>query len=269
MYNYIVDSHCHLNLIEDKGCKISDILDNAAKFNVRIINNICTDIDNYNKINCYKSSVDVHIYHTIGDHPCTLNNERLPKNKDDIINFINNDPNIIGIGETGLDYYHDKNFIELQKKSFINHIMAACDSQLPVIIHNRESDDDMIDILKYYKDNNSNLKLLLHCFSSSKKLAEFAINMGIYISISGIVTFKNASLLQEIVKYIPLDLLLVETDSPYLSPTPLRGRINQPCNTKYVVDYIAMLKNVSRETIISETTRNFHNLFSRAQNYDV
>ena len=268
MYNYIVDSHCHLNLIEDKGYKISDLLENAAKSNVKIINNICTDIDNYDKIKCYKSNADVNIYRTIGDHPCTINNERLPKNKNDIINFINNDPDIIGIGETGLDYYHDKNFIELQKKSFINHIMAACDSELPVVIHNRESDDDMIDILKYYKDSNSNLKLLLHCFSSSKKLADFAINMGIYISISGIVTFKNASLLKEIVKDIPLDLLLVETDSPYLSPTPLRGQINQPCNTKYVVDYIAMLKNVSRETIISETTRNFHNLFLRAKNYE-
>ena len=264
MYNYIVDSHCHLDLIEDRGVNFFDIIANLKNYNVKILNNICTDIDKYEVISKYKDTSDIAIYSTIGDHPCIINNKRLPKAKDEILKYISNYSNIIGIGETGLDYFHDKSFIDLQKVSFLIHIQASIESGLPIIIHNRDSDDDMIEILKSKLQKN-NFSALLHCFSSSSKLAKVAINLGVYISISGIVTFKNAQTLKEIVKYIPLDLLLVETDSPYLAPTPHRGSINQPAFTSFVVDYIADLKNVSRETIIDKTTGNFHRIFKRTK----
>lgn len=264
MYDYIVDSHCHLNLIEDKGVNFADIIANLKKYNVRILNNICTDIDKYEVISKYKDFSNIIIYSTIGDHPCTISNQRLPKSKNDILEYIEKYSNIIGIGETGLDYYHDKSFIDLQKISFLNHIQAAIESDLPVIIHNRNSDNDMIDILKSEFSRKS-FSALLHCFSSSSNLAREAIRLGVYISISGIVTFKNAEQLKDIVKYIPLDLLLVETDSPFLAPTPYRGSINQPAYTSFVVDYIAGLKNVSRETIIDKTTSNFHKIFKRTK----
>ncbi|MBU6140708.1 MAG: TatD family hydrolase [Proteobacteria bacterium] len=257
---YIVDTHCHLDLIEEKGILLDEIVKNCAENNVRILQTICTRITEIDKILSYTKKHDF-IYASVGIHPCNVAEQPRVKAKE-IVALCEANPKIIGIGETGLDYYHDKSSIALQKTSFLEHIQAARETNLPLIIHSRDCDCDMISILKS-EQKSQKFPALLHCFSSTEELARAALDLGIYISISGIVTFKNAQALQEIVKFIPLEFLLVETDSPYLAPMPFRGQINQPAFTKFVVEKIAELKGVSAEEVTKITTQNFLKIFSR------
>ncbi len=260
LIGYIVDSHCHLDLIEERGLKLEEVVKNSLANNVKILQTICTKITEIERLLSYTKSYDF-IYASIGIHPCNVVEQ--PKiTAAEIIKICAEHPKIIGIGETGLDYYHDKSAIDLQKISFLEHIHASQTNDLPVIIHSRDSDLDMMEILQS-EQKNSTFPALLHCFSSSKELARQALDLGIYISISGIVTFKNASALQEIVKFLPLEFLLVETDSPYLAPEPHRGKINQPSLTKHVVDFIAELKGLTAEKIAEETTKNFLKIFKK------
>lgn len=260
--SYIIDTHCHLDLIEKQGLRLDDIIKNSQQNNVKILQTICTKITAIEEILAYTKIHDF-IYASIGIHPCNVATE--PKiTAEEIIKISSSEEKIIGIGETGLDYYHDKSAIDLQKISFLEHIKASQTNKLPVIIHNRDSDFDMIEILQS-EIKNSIFPAVLHCFSSSKILAKKALDLGIFISISGIVTFKNAAELQEIVKFLPLESLLVETDSPYLAPTPFRGKINQPSYVKHVVEFIAGLKEISPEKLAEQTTKNFFQLFTKAK----
>ncbi len=260
MHNFIVDSHCHLDLLEQKGFALEDILNECRQNNVQILQTICTKITEIEKVISYTEAHDS-IYASIGIHPCNVFEQ--PKiTCDEILKICERYPKIIGIGETGLDYFHDKSFVNLQKSSFLEHIKASQMSGLPLIIHSRDADSDMMEILKS-EQKNKNFPALLHCFSSSKVMAMEALDLGIYISISGIVTFKNAVLLQEIVKLLPLEYLMVETDSPYLAPMPFRGKINQPSYTKHVVDFIADLKGLDPEEVANQTTKNFLKIFTR------
>jgi len=259
---YIVDTHCHLDLIEAKGLSFDEIITNSLANNVKILQTISTRITEIEKILSYTKNHDF-IYASAGIHPCNVSEQ--PRIKaTEIIALCNAHQKIIGIGETGLDYYHDKSAIALQKSSFLEHIQASRETNLPLIIHSRDCDDDMIEILKS-EQKSQKFPALLHCFSSGEKLARTALDLGIYISISGIVTFKNAPLLQEIVKFVPLEFLLVETDSPYLAPMPHRGAINQPAFTKNVVEKIAELKGLKTEEVAYKTTENFHRIFLRAR----
>jgi TatD DNase family protein len=199
----------------------------------------------------------------VGLHPCYVDKNEF-KNAIEIVKICNNNQKIIGIGETGLDYYHDKSLIDLQKKSFLEHIYASSITKLPLIIHSRNADKDMAEILKSTKKDHD-FPALLHCFSSSFELAKSAVDLGIYISVAGIITFKNAQDLQDIIKNIPLESLLLETDSPYLTPIPHRGKVNQPAYTSYVAKFIASLKNIPVDEVINQTTANFHKIFLRAQ----
>ena len=244
MHNYIVDTHCHLDLIEEKGIMIEEILKNCEEKNVKILQTICTKISAIEKILKYTAS-NPNIYASI-------------------LAICEKNQKIIGIGETGLDYYHDLSQVELQKKSFLEHIEASTKSDLPLIIHSRNADNDMMEILKNTQKNQQ-FPALLHCFSSTPQLARCALDLGIYISIAGIVTFKNAEELQKIVKEIPLEFLLIETDSPYLAPMPHRGKTNQPAFTFYVAEFIAKLKNLEVENVIEQTTKNFHKIFKKAK----
>lgn len=257
-YNFIVDSHCHLDLIEEKGLNIDDIIQKADENNVKILQTICTKVSEFDKIYQYSQKYD-NVFGSVGNHPCNVGAEKLAKAQD-IIKICQNNKKIIGIGETGLDYYHDASLKDQQIISLKEHIAAARTTNLPLIIHNRNSDEDMINILKD-EMKKGQFKALLHCFSSSKKLALEALELGIYISISGIVTFKNAKELQEIVKDLPLNRLLVETDAPYLAPTPYRGQINQPAYTKNTLEFIANLRDVSATELTNITTKNFFDLF--------
>ncbi len=262
MFNYIIDSHCHLDLIEKQGLKIEDVLSNCKENNVGILQTICTRITEIDKILSYTKSHDF-IYASVGIHPCNVDEQ--PKiTAEEIIEICKKHPKIIGLGETGLDYYHKDSEVISQKISFIEHIKASQENNLPVIIHSRDADLDMMEILAS-EQQNKNFPALLHCFSSSKALAKKALDLGIYISISGIVTFKNAHELQEIVKFLPLESLLLETDSPYLAPTPFRGKTNQPSYTKHVAEFVAELKNLPLEEVINQTTENFFKIFKKVK----
>lgn len=262
IFNYIVDSHCHLDLIEKQGLDIEEVIVNSLKNNVKILQTICTKVTKLDEILTYSKKHDF-IYASVGVHPCNVAEEP-PIKAEEIINICSKNPKIIGIGETGLDYYHDKSAIDQQKISFLKHIKASQETKLPLIIHSRDADEDMMEILET-QQKIKKFPALLHCFSSSEKLARKALDLGIYVSISGIVTFKNAKELQEIVKSIPLESLLVETDSPYLAPVPNRGKTNQPAFTRHVVEFIAKLKNLSVEDVTSKTTENFFKIFTKAK----
>lgn len=259
--NYIVDTHCHLDLIEEKGILFEEIVKNSLANNVKILQTICTRITEIDKILSYTKKHDF-IYASVGIHPCNVTEQPQVK-AEEIVALCEANSKIIGIGETGLDYYHDKSAIPLQKTSFLEHIQASRATGLPTIIHSRDCDDDMISLLK----SEPKFPALLHCFSSTEKLARAALDLGIYISISGIVTFKNAQQLQEIVKFVPLEFLLVETDSPYLAPMPHRGAINQPAFTKHVVEKIAELKGLTVEEVAVATTENFFRIFKKAEKF--
>ncbi len=259
-FNFIVDSHCHLDLIEEKGGNIDKIVNEALENNVKTLQTICTKISKFDQIYKYALKYD-NVFASIGNHPCNVGEEKLVKAQE-IIDLCNKNNKLIGIGETGLDYYHDASLKELQITSFKEHIKAARETGLPLIIHTRDADEDMINILKN-EMKAGEFKALLHCFSSSKELAIEALKLGIYISISGIVTFKNATNLQEIVKELPINKILVETDSPYLAPMPYRGKMNQPAYTRNTAEFIADLKVINKEELFSITTKNFFNLFKK------
>jgi TatD DNase family protein len=262
MNNYIVDSHCHLDLIEEKGLKLDEILENCSANNVKILQTICTRVTEADALLDYTKNHDF-IYASYGIHPCNVTEQ--PKiTAAEIVKFCNSHEKIIGIGETGLDYYHDRSAIPLQKELFLEHIEASRQTKLPLIIHSRDCDLDMMEILTS-EQKNGEFPALLHCFSSTDDLAKKALDLGLYISISGIVTFKNATVLQEIVKSLPLSALLVETDSPYLAPTPFRGKTNQPAFTKHVVEFIAELKGLTVAEVTHQTTQNFLDIFTKAK----
>ena len=261
MHNFIVDSHCHLDLLEQKGLNIEEVLKNAQDSQVDLLQTICTKVSEFDKIYSYTKYPNV--FASVGLHPNNVDShEKVTSSQ--LVKICNENPKVIGIGETGLDFYYKYADKENQIESFIEHIDAARTTALPLIIHSRDADEDMIKILQD-QTKKGPFKALLHCFSSSKELALKALYLGIYISISGIVTFKNATDLQEIVKELPLDKILVETDSPYLAPTPYRGKTNQPAFTKEVVEFIANLRNISKEEVTNITTTNFFNLFNKTK----
>jgi TatD DNase family protein len=257
--NFLVDSHCHLDLLADKGFNIDEIIENAVQNQVQILQTIGTKISNFEQVYQYAQKYH-NVFASVGIHPCNVEEE--PKiTAEEIIKIYQTHPKIIGIGETGLDYFHPNFIPENQIASFIEHITAARELDLPVIIHTRDADSDMAKILES-EMKKGQFKALLHCFSSSKELALKAVELGISISISGIITFKNAVDLQNIVKDLPLESLLVETDAPYLAPMPHRGKPNQPAFTKHTAEFLANLKGVSFEEICQITTGNFLKLFN-------
>jgi len=174
------------------------------------------------------------------------------------------DPRVVAVGETGLDYYYSADTKAVQLQSFVDHIKVANQLNKPLIIHTRGAVDDTLNLLSEHYHGSTGA--VLHCFTESNEMAQAAIKMGIYISISGIVTFKSASELQETVKQIPLDKLLIETDSPWLAPVPYRGKKNEPKHVVEVAKFIADLKGINVETLAKHTTENFYRLFSLTRN---
>ncbi len=259
---FIVDSHCHLNF-NSLQAQLPEIIKHADVENVKLMQTICTKISEFSVIQDIVEK-NHNVFCSIGVHPNEVENEGIV-DTETLKNFTKH-PKVIGIGETGLDYYRENFQRQLQHDSFINHINVSRETSLPIIIHNRSSDNDMIKILNNEMLKGS-FKGLIHSFSSSKELAYKALDLGLYISISGIITFKNAQNLRDIVKNLPLDKLLVETDSPYLAPEPMRGKTNEPAFTIYVVRCLAELFNKKIEEIARTTTLNFFSLFDKASVY--
>jgi TatD DNase family protein len=256
----LVDSHCHLNFPDFKE-DFSGILQRAKDANIGIMQTICTKIDELPEI-IKIAEQHSNIYASVGIHPNEVSRQ-VKITAEEIIEYTKH-PKIIGIGETGLDFYYENSPRAEQIESFKEHIKAAQATNLPIIIHTRGADIETIEVLEQQLKK-QHFTGLIHCFSTSKMLAERAIELGFYISISGILTFNKALALQEIVKYLPLDKLLVETDAPYLAPTPMRGKRNEPAFTKYTAQFLANLQGVDYEEVASKTTENFLKLFTKVK----
>ncbi len=255
----LVDSHCHLDFEQFEG-QLDDIIANAKEHGVTWMQTICTRISEFDKILPIATQYP-NIWCSVGVHPNNVTEEPIATTEH-IISLTNHE-RVIGIGETGLDYYYEHSPKKEQQASFVEHIKAAQETGLPIIVHTRDADDDTIRILQEHMQEKP-FKGLIHCFSTGRKLAEAAIDMGMYISISGIVTFKKAHDLQNIVKDLPLTSLLVETDAPYLAPVPMRGKTNEPAFTKYTAQFIAQLKEIDEADVAKVTTDNFFTLFNKA-----
>ena len=257
--NYLIDTHAHLDFPELYS-NLSEIIENAKKNNVLKIITISTNLNKIEKIIQISNDHEV-IYFTVGVHP----NEVLKDDNYDnysLISNITNNLKCVGVGECGLDYHFGNEDKEKQKISFITQIKVARDNKLPLIIHSRDADYDMINILQdEYKKGP--FKAILHCFSSGKDLALCGIDLGFYISFSGIVTFKSAKLIQEIACIVPKDRILVETDSPYLAPTPLRGTINEPKNCFHTAKFLSIIRNSDFNEFTGQLCMNSLKIFDK------
>lgn len=256
----IVDSHCHLNMKEFES-DLDIVIENAIKSGVGYMQTICTRLEDFSSILSIAEKYG-NIFASVGIHPHYAD-DNIDVNADSLINLAKH-PKVIGIGETGLDYYYEHSNKDNQKASFISHINVSQETQMPIIIHTRDADVDTIEILTSEMRNKS-FPGLIHCFSGTEDLAFKSLDLGLYISISGIVTFKNAESIRSTVKNIPLDRLLVETDAPYLAPIPMRGKRAEPAFTRFVAEKIAEIKDIRQSEVFDVTTANFFKLFTKAK----
>jgi TatD DNase family protein len=260
----LVDSHCHLDFDDFKD-DFPEILTRAQQAGVQTMVSINTRISNFPELLAIAEAHEA-IYCTVGVHPHSA--EKEPETEPETLIALADHPKVIAIGETGLDFFYDKSPRDIQETLFRNHIAAARETGLPVIVHTRDADDDCMRILEDEQAKGA-FTGLVHCFTAGPELAERALAMGFYISLSGIVTFKNASSITQTIKdLVPMDRILVETDAPYLAPMPHRGKRNEPAFTAHTAKFLASLLGVEYETFATETTNNFYRLFSKAQRVD-
>lgn len=255
----LVDSHCHLNF-PDFNDDLDDIIARARSAGVGVMQTICTEMAEFEAVYAIAEKYDG-IYCSVGVHPNDSGKQEIVTAQELIAKTSRK--KVIGIGETGLDYHYEYTDREYQKRSFIEHIKAAQATGLPLIVHTRNADDDTMEIISS-EISKTSFKFLIHCFTSSKQLAEKAVELGGYISLSGIITFKSAGAIRDAVAGVPLDRLLIETDSPYLSPMPHRGKRNEPSFVVQVNKALANIKNISEEESAKITTKNFFRLFDKA-----
>lgn len=255
-----VDSHCHLDYLQRDGRDLDAVVDAAARADVGALVTICTKVTEFETIRAIAAD-RVNVWCTVGIHPHEAGTE--PETTAERLIELANDPKVVGIGETGLDYYYEHSPREAQKKSFRAHIAAARETGLPLIVHTRDADEDTVSILEDEMGKGA-FPGVIHCFSSSGWLAQRSVAMGLAISISGILTFKSAQDIRDSVADVPLENLLVETDSPYLAPVPKRGKQNEPAFVVHTAERLAELKGVDGQTLARVTTDNFYRLFSKA-----
>ena len=260
MSNKIVDSHCHLNFPQFKG-NLKEVVQRALDNGVSKMLTISTKLNEINELEKI-SNMYSEVYNSIGVHPHECKKYK-NLSLEDLLKYTKN-PKCIGIGETGLDFYYENSPKELQTKLFKIHIEAARKSLLPLIVHTRNADIETIQILKS-EMKKEKFSGLIHCFSTSQELAESAIDLGLYISLSGIVTFDKSNELRNIIKELPVDRLLVETDAPYLAPVPHRGKCNEPAYVIRTAQLISNLLGISFESFAKQTTNNFYKLFTEAK----
>ncbi len=254
----MIDSHCHLDY-EPISSNLEEIIKRSKSEGIEKLLTICTTKESYKNVLKIIDS-DKIIYGTFGIHPHEVDKNKI--NKFEIISSVKQNKKIIGIGETGLDFFYNNSKKEAQIKSFETHIEAAIELKLPLIVHSRSAEKETFNILKnnYHQD----LKILMHCFTGSTSFAKKLLELNAFFSASGIITFKNSNKLQDTFKTIPLDKLMIETDSPFLAPEPMRGKKNEPSFIKYTADKLAFIKNVPSKTLIDFTSKNFNNLFFKS-----
>lgn len=257
--NSFIDSHCHLNFPQFKD-NLDEIIKRATNSGVKKMITISIKLSQINDLE-YISNKYSQVYNSVGIHPHECINYK-DLSIDDLLQYTKN-PKCVGIGETGLDFYYENSPKNLQSNIFSLHIDAARRSNLPLIVHTRNADKETITILEK-EMRKGEFSGLIHCFSAGKELAERAIDLGLYISLSGIVTFNKANDLRNLVKKLPLERLLIETDSPYLAPVPYRGKCNEPSYITYTADFLAKLLNITLDELAQKTTKNFHDIFKKA-----
>lgn len=256
----LVDSHCHLDYLARDGGDLVGVLSRARGAGVGTMLTIGTKLREFDIVRSI-AEANADVVCSVGIHPHEAGNEAT-----DVARLVAlaSHPKVVGIGETGLDYFYDKSPRPQQQQNFRTHLVAARETGLPVIVHTRDADDDTAMLLTEAAGQGP-LRGVLHCFTSSLKLARHALDLGLYISISGIVTFRNAEDLRATVREIPLDRLLVETDSPFLAPVPVRGKSCEPAFVVHTAAKLAELKGISPEALAEATTANFFTLFDRAR----
>ena len=251
----MIDSHCHLDhepLLSD----LDNVLARSKKVGIKKLLTISTSLDSFTRIKKIVSKDEI-IYGTIGIHPHETNNDTI--DSDFIVKNLQENKKIIGIGETGLDFFYNNSEKDKQIDSFRIHIEASLKANVPIIIHSREAEEETFNILNEYKDEK--LKILMHCFTGTQIFAKKLLEFNSYFSASGIITFKNSTDLQKTFKSLPLEKILIETDSPFLAPVPNRGKKNEPSFIDFTATKLAEIKEIDKSKLIKITTDNFNNLF--------
>ena len=252
----MIDSHCHLDQQPLLG-DLNNIINRSKEVGIEKLLTISTTLNSFNEISKLVN-FDPIIYGTFGIHPHETSEAIL--NTDEIIEPIKKNKKIIGVGETGLDFYYNNSDKSSQIKSFINHIEASLDLDMPLIVHSRNAEEETFELLDKYQSKKK-MKILMHCFTGSSNFAKKLLTLDAFFSASGIITFKNSLDLQLTFKNIPKEKLLVETDSPFLAPVPMRGKKNQPAYVKYTLQKLSEIKNINLSELEKITTDNFNKLF--------
>jgi TatD DNase family protein len=255
----LVDSHCHLDFADFEG-ELDDIVTRASAAGIGHMLSICTHVTRFDAVLAIAEKYD-NVFCTVGVHPHNAADE--PEVTVEHLVRMAEHPKVVGFGETGLDFHYDNSPRDVQERFFRVHIGAAREAGLPVIVHTRDADADMVRILEDEHAKGA-FPGLIHCFSSGPELAESVLGIGFSISFSGIVTFKNAGAIRQVASTAPLGRILVETDAPYLAPVPKRGKRNEPAYTAYTAAAVAELRGMDRETFDQATTDNFFRLFTKA-----
>ena len=252
-----IDSHCHPYML--------DVYKNKHDFHQWMLDTqsagvdamLCVAVDMESAQKCLQITEQYdHVYASVGSHPSEKEEDDLPV--DALVQFAQH-PKVIAIGETGLDYHYNSDKLDVMRRRFTDHIRAAKIVKKPLIIHTREARDDTLKIMR--DETAAAVGGVMHCFTESLEMAKAALELNFYISFSGIVTFKNAADLVAVAKYIPLEKILIETDTPYLAPVPFRGKTNEPKYVRYVAEKIAEIKGMSVESVARQTSENFYRLF--------
>ena len=250
----IIDSHCHINfpeLIED----IDGVLERMAENQVSKALCVSVNLEKFPEVLSLAKAHE-HIYASVGVHPDHESGEEPTVER---LVSLSEDPKVVAIGETGLDYFRTEGDVAWQRNRFRVHIQAARQTNKPLIIHTREAGDDTLSILK--EEGEGLVRGVMHCFTETLEFARASIDLGFFISFSGIITFKNAQEIRDVAKVIPLESILIETDSPYLAPVPNRGKTNEPSYVRYVLEEVARVKELPVDAVAQATTKNFHRLF--------
>ena len=255
----IVDSHCHINF-QELAERLPQVLDNAKENNISHMLCVSVNLEDFPQVYNLAKQYP-HIFASVGVHPCYQDVQE--PTVEQLVD-IGKDSRIVAIGETGLDYFRveDQN-MDWQRERFVNHIAAANMVNKPLIIHTRNAADDTMRILK--EEGADKCRGVMHCFAEDWEVAKKALDLGFYISFSGIVTFKSAATVQEVAQKCPLDRVLVETDSPYLAPVPLRGKTNEPAYVRHTAQFVADIRGIPLEKLAEATTNNFFKLFPAEQ----
>lgn len=260
----LIDSHCHLNLLDLSSYdnSLRQLFAKEAKYYDNMLM-LCVSVD-LASLDLVIASANQYprVFASVGVHPTEANDTPL-----DIATLSQHtqNPKVIAIGETGMDFYHDVSNKKAQQEYFAAHIELAKQSKCPLIIHMRNATDATFEIMR--AENAAEIGGVMHCFCEDWEVAKRAIDLNFYISLSGIVTFKNARQLHQVAREIPLERLLIETDAPYLAPTPYRGKANFPHYVQYVAEHIAQLRGIDSSTVIQQCNDNFFQLFTKAQKY--